>query len=44
VKKSDRFRSVYTEDLFGKLNTGRFPELRDWWNYITARYRWVLSG
>ncbi len=43
VKKQDRFSSIHTEDLFGKFNTDQFPELRDWWNYISHRYHWVVE-
>jgi hypothetical protein len=36
-----RFISVYTENLFGNFNVGDFPELEEWWQYITMRYHWV---
>jgi hypothetical protein len=43
VNKSDRFKSVHTEDLFGKLDVGEFLKLKEWWEYITKRYRWVVD-
>jgi hypothetical protein len=43
VKFPGRFVSVHTEDLFGKFDVGVFPELREWWNYLTMRYAWVLE-
>jgi hypothetical protein len=41
VRAPDRFGSVSTEALFGRFPIGDFPELRSWWEYITARYAWV---
>jgi len=41
VRAPDRFGSVSTEALFGRFPIGDFPELRSWWEYITARYPWV---
>jgi hypothetical protein len=41
VKNPDRFQSVFTEDLLGNFQANEFPELKDWWKYITARYSWV---
>lgn len=41
VTPTDRFVHVSTEDLFGALPLDRFPELRPWWTYLTARYRWL---
>lgn len=38
-----RFISVGTETLFGHLDPERFPELKDWQNYIQARYTWIAS-
>ncbi len=43
VKKSNRFKSIPTEDLFGKFDVDKFPELKGWWQYITARYKWVVE-
>jgi hypothetical protein len=39
VKVSDRFTSVFTEDLFIPFDSVYFPELQAWRQYITARYR-----
>jgi len=36
-----RFDSVSTEDLFGEFSIRQFPEMSEWWEYITARYIWV---
>jgi hypothetical protein len=44
VKTRDRFISISTEDLFGAFPVRRFPELRSWWDYIAARYPWVLPA
>jgi hypothetical protein len=41
VRKKDRFTSVSTEALFGRFDVTRYPELRGWKDYITARYSWV---
>jgi hypothetical protein len=43
VKDPDRFQSVYTEELFGKFDEIEFPELHEWWKYITDRYAWVIE-
>ena len=37
----NRFASVSTEEMFTELNMERFPELVEWWKYITARYPWL---
>ncbi|MBC8448541.1 MAG: hypothetical protein H8D78_12405 [Chloroflexi bacterium] len=44
VKKSDRFRSVSTEELFGRFPIARFPELAAWWKYTTERYSWMKAA
>jgi hypothetical protein len=41
VREEDRFKSVYTEDLFGGLTEEQLPEMKDWLEYIQARYRWI---
>jgi hypothetical protein len=41
VKLPNRFQSVFTEDLFGNFDADKYPQLREWWDYITTRYRWV---
>lgn len=43
VTLPDRFISVSTETLFGHLDPERFPELKDWQDYIQARYTWMAS-
>ncbi len=43
VIKPGRFTSVYTEDLYGKFAIDRFPELKNWWEYISTRYAWVIE-
>ena len=42
-KSPERFLSVFSEDLFGKFPVQQYPEMKDWWQYITQRYRWVLE-
>ncbi|MDO9131313.1 MAG: hypothetical protein Q7U34_15760 [Anaerolineales bacterium] len=41
VKADDRFVSVSTEQLFGKLSAEHLPEIKTWTDYIHARYAWV---
>ena len=41
VKADDRFISISTEQLFGKLSAEHFPEIKAWVEYIYARYAWV---
>lgn len=36
-----RFKSVYTEELFGNFTIDQYPELQGWWQYITERYGWL---
>jgi hypothetical protein len=43
VKKLGRFLSVSTEDLFRRFDVSDFPELKNWYNYITSRYSWVTD-
>lgn len=43
VMNDGAFLSVSTEQLFGKFDIQDFPEMRDWWNYITHRYAWVCE-
>jgi hypothetical protein len=42
VKEPSRFASVSTEKLFGCFPIQQVPELAAWWQYIAARYPWVL--
>ena len=44
VKKPRRFLSVNTEDLFGRFDVSDYPDLKDWYNYITTRYSWVKGN
>jgi len=41
LKTPDRFASVTTEKLFGRLPVDRLPELATWWDYINLRYSWL---
>lgn len=41
VRDQSRFASVYTEDLFGKFPVAEYPALKNWWEYIQARYCWI---
>lgn len=43
-KSPDRFLSVFSEDLFGRFPVSEYPEMNEWWQYITQRYRWVLKN
>jgi hypothetical protein len=41
VSEKDRFSSVSTEELFGRLSIEQLPYMKDWLDYIQARYQWV---
>ncbi|HRQ40891.1 MAG TPA: hypothetical protein PLD25_23500 [Chloroflexota bacterium] len=41
VESDGRFISVSTEQLFGSLSADHLPEMRDWLDYIGARYAWI---
>lgn len=41
VGSDDRFVSASTEQLFGGWSVAELPEMREWLEYITARYPWV---
>ena len=41
VRGECRFKSVYTEDLFGKLSKQQLPNMSQWLEYIYARYPWI---
>jgi hypothetical protein len=43
VRTPDRFTSVSTEDLFGRLPIDHLPELAGWWDYISQRYPLLLD-
>ncbi len=42
VQPYDRFNSAFTENLFGHFDISSYPDLLDWWLYITRRYPWVV--
>jgi hypothetical protein len=37
----DDFISIHTEELLGRFDQAAFPKMNDWWQYISARYRWL---
>jgi hypothetical protein len=41
VRTPDRFASVATEELFGRLPVDHLPELAAWWDYVNGRYSWL---
>ncbi len=41
VKEQDRFKSVYSEDLFGRLAEEQLALMTEWIEYVHARYRWI---
>ncbi len=41
VKPQDRFLSVSVEELFGRLSVEAHPEMKNWSEYIHARYKWM---
>jgi len=41
VQAPDRFTSVSTEELFGRLAVEHLPQLSAWWGYINQRYSWL---
>ncbi len=43
VRIPDSFKSVSTEELFGQFPIDEVPELSKRWEYIGARYSWVVS-
>lgn len=43
MRQPDRFTSISTEALFGHFPIAQFPELHDWWAYITTRYTWLQT-
>jgi hypothetical protein len=43
VASRGRFLSVRTEALFGRFPVRDFPGLKDWWEYISGRYRWLAG-
>jgi len=43
VRTEGKFLSVSTERLFGQLSVEQLPDMRDWQDYIGARYPWVQA-
>ncbi len=43
LRAKDRFLSISTEQLFGRFDVSRFPELAPWWKYMSQRYPWVAG-
>jgi hypothetical protein len=41
VNGSDRFMGEYAENIFCGVDIRKYPELKDWWNYIVTRYSWI---
>lgn len=41
--KTDRFHSVSTEELFGRLLKVPPAEMENWAVYLSRRYRWVIT-
>lgn len=39
-----KFASASTESLFRALPIAQYPDLADWWHYLTARYRWLAPS
>ena len=37
-----RFDSESTEDLFNAFSIQQFPEMTKWWEYMVARYSWLV--
>lgn len=44
VRQQSRFSSMETERLFGGFAIDAHPSLQSWWDYITARYPWILAS
>jgi hypothetical protein len=43
VRHPGRFIGEYTENIFGNFEIQHYPELKEWWKYITGRYAWVIE-
>jgi hypothetical protein len=41
VRNPTRFVAQSAEGMFGKFNISAHPELSNWFEYITSRYRWM---
>ncbi len=44
ARPRDRFISVSTEQLFGKLSGDQLPGMQAWLDYVFIRYAWVQAG
>ena len=44
VKEQDRFVSVSSEELFGRITAQELPEMKSWVEYIHARYAWLKES
>ncbi len=42
VRTPGRFLSTTTEDLFRQFPIDRFPDLWEWWKYMSQRYHWLI--
>jgi len=42
-RMQSRLASVSIEHLFGRFAIRKLPELMSWWQYIAARYPWVVE-
>lgn len=43
VRSEERFASISTEEMFAGILSDPIPELREWQEYLCARYPWVLE-
>ena len=41
AKDRSKFHHISTEELFGKFEISRHPDLLNWWDYIAKRYEWL---
>jgi hypothetical protein len=44
LKAPEKFCAAFLEDLFGQFDPGENKELRSWYDYISARYRWICEN
>ena len=40
---SNRFIGEYAENIFCKVDIKKYPEVKDWWHYVSTRYAWVAD-
>lgn len=43
VGKPEAFRSISTEEMFGRFPITQFSALQEWWAYIATRYPWITA-